>query len=76
MPDLDAMLAEIAKIKEDGVVTKAELQEQREEAMKMYKEYISLFFYPLSRFSMSPTEILLSVPIATERSNPSNSKST
>jgi hypothetical protein len=76
MPDLDAMLAEIAKIKEDGVVTKAELKEQREGAMKVYKEYLSLSFYPFFRFSMSPPATLLSVPIVTVPLNPNNSKST
>ncbi|KAH7825275.1 uncharacterized protein MONOS_5931 [Monocercomonoides exilis] len=38
IPDLDAMMEEIAKIKEDGIITKAEFEEQRENAMKAYKD--------------------------------------
>jgi hypothetical protein len=39
-PDYDELVGLIEKILEDGVVTKAELKEQREESMQSYKEFI------------------------------------
>eukprot|EP00770_Monocercomonoides_exilis_P013580 MONOS_13527.1-p1 / transcript=MONOS_13527.1 / gene=MONOS_13527 / organism=Monocercomonoides_exilis_PA203 / gene_product=unspecified product / transcript_product=unspecified product / location=Mono_scaffold00840:6584-7311(-) / protein_length=189 / sequence_SO=supercontig / SO=protein_coding / is_pseudo=false len=38
VPDLDELLKEIEEIKADGKITQAEIDEQRENAMKTYKE--------------------------------------
>ncbi|KAA6391466.1 MAG: putative zinc finger protein 474 [Streblomastix strix] len=40
-PNLDSLLAEIAAIKEDGVISKSEIEDQRENAQKIWKDSLA-----------------------------------
>ena len=62
LPDLDAMLKEIEEIKADKKVTSSELKQQRENAMKSYKEFVLIFIcYGFHFISVSTTEDLPNV---------------